>query len=770
MTRLGSARQRSRRLLASLTLLLALCAAQSQGAVQTISDLTQGAPAGLDGLGNGIGYVTWQDGGGTSIDLSTVDVEPGDDLALPDQTGTESVLRVEHNIISWGGFTHAFSDDAFTNWVSRDYSAYEGMRFWFLGTGSGMPVQLDLFDNRNPDLPGDSAERWAFRFNDDSPEWKLVEVPFTSFQRRSDFQPGGAPNDGLGLDQMTGWALGFQPGHGVSHVARVEAYGDGGVVAEGVLTVSFASPVARVTEGDQVEFSVVLSEASEEAVSVRVFVRADSAAAFRDFVPVNELLVFPPGVTEVTFSLDTLQDSRQEGEERALAILDGPRGAQLGFQRRAIVVIEDDDPLDPDLIADFGSGDGGFVGTGGTSERVVETIDTAAAARPGQDRFEHMLAFTWQDEAALEARFGMPLDASHAEGLEFWYRGDGTGHEVTVTVLGARDEDRPWELVWSDEFDAPAGTQPDTRFWNFELGDGAPGNPGWGNAERQMYTRDPANVSMDGDGNLVIRALETGGDAPMCYYGNPCEYTSARITTAGKVEPMFGRIEARIKLPFGQGIWPAFWMLGNDFWQVSWPASGEIDIMEYIGKEPYRAHGSFHGPGHFGGNSLTRSTSLPDGAPIAEDYRIFAVEWAAGTITWYLDDVAYSTYTAAHVPAGTPWVGDHPYFLILNLAIGGYWPGYPDETTVFPQEMLVDYVRVYSATDTSERYEASFVDDADGWTLVRLPFSEFSRSTVQAEGAPNTDFARTALWGLDIGVIGGAGSAMIDQVRLYLGD
>ena len=728
-------------------------------------------PIGEDAFGNPIGFSTWQDGGG-ALELATVLVAPGDPLALPEQTEPEHVLRIDHRIASWGGVTHAFFDDAITRWVPLDLSAYKGLRFWYAGDGRGGQVQVDLFDNRNPSATGDSAERWFYRFPDDTTAWKLVEIPFSAFGRRTDFQPGGAPNDGLGVDQASGWALGFPPGEGTSHVARVEAYGDSGVIAEGAVTVAFADPLIAVSEGDEGVLRIVLSEPSAEAVSVRVFVQGDQATAFRDVVPLNELVVFPAGVTEATVAFQTLEDARHEGDERAIAVLDGPRGAELGFQRRAVVEVRDDDPFDPHLIAEFGDGLGAFVAEAGTTARARELIAGTAAERPGQDAFEPVLSLAWEGDAgAVRARFAEPLDAGAADGLAFWYFGDGSGRTVEVTLLDARNPAVPPALAWSDEFEAPAGTLPDPEVWTAEIGDGtANGNPGWGNNERQAYTNDPANVAHDGEGHLVIRALETGGDAPPCYYGAPCAYTSARITTAGTVEVAYGRIEARLKIPTGQGLWPAFWTLGNDFAEVGWPDSGEIDIMENVGREPGIVHGTIHGPGYSGGNAIGRPTSLPDGAAFADDFHVYAVDWSPETITWSVDGVPYSTVTAADLPRDARWVYDHPFFLILNVAVGGNWPGYPDATTSFPQEMVIDYVRVYQAPDTSERFAASFQDDVAGWVQVRLPFDGFERTGAQPEGALDDGLTPAEVWGLDVRVEGGAGSVLLDELRWTLGD
>jgi len=174
-------------------------------------------------------------------------------------------------------------------------------------------------------------------------------------------------------------------------------------------------------------------------------------------------------------------------------------------------------------------------------------------------------------------------------------------------------------------------------------------------------------------------------------------YTSARLKTQGLFSQAYGRFEARIKIPAGQGMWPAFWMLGNDITSVGWPKCGEIDIMENIGKEPGTVHGSLHGPSTSGPTSdLSAAFSLPAGQNFAGDFHLYAVEWEPGTIRFYVDTNLYATFTSSQWPAGGAWVFDHPFFIILNVAVGGSWPGSPDSTTVFPQQMLVDYVRVYT--------------------------------------------------------------------------
>ena len=244
-----------------------------------------------------------------------------------------------------------------------------------------------------------------------------------------------------------------------------------------------------------------------------------------------------------------------------------------------------------------------------------------------------------------------------------------------------------WKLVWSDEFSGPKGSLVDPKKWSAQVG-----GSGWGNRELQYYTDRPTNAfQSDGLLNIVVLKEDfTGKD------GVTREYTSARLTTKQIFTLAYGRFEASMKLPRGQGIWPAFWMLGDDISKVGWPRCGEIDIMENIGKEPSIVHGTIHGPGYSGGQGISSSYSLKQNQPFADAFHKFAVEWEPNVIRFYADDVLYKTLTPADLPEGKTWVYNHPHFLLLNVAVGGNWPGNPDATTVFPQVMLVDYVRVYS--------------------------------------------------------------------------
>jgi beta-glucanase (GH16 family) len=239
-----------------------------------------------------------------------------------------------------------------------------------------------------------------------------------------------------------------------------------------------------------------------------------------------------------------------------------------------------------------------------------------------------------------------------------------------------------WELVWQDEFDGAAGTPPSADRWVHDVG-----GDGWGNEQLEFNTARPENASLDGEGNLVITARKER-------YGTR-DYTSARINSRGRMERAYGRFEARIQLPVGRGIWPAFWMLGSDIGEVGWPECGEIDIMEYRGQLPSIVRGSLHGPGYSGGQNIG-AEHVVSGAKLNEGFHVYAVEWEPERIRWMLDDVTFFEATPARLPAGKRWVYDHPHFIILNVAVGGNYVGPPDRNTVFPQQMKVDYVRVYT--------------------------------------------------------------------------
>jgi beta-glucanase (GH16 family) len=224
------------------------------------------------------------------------------------------------------------------------------------------------------------------------------------------------------------------------------------------------------------------------------------------------------------------------------------------------------------------------------------------------------------------------------------------------------------KLVWADEFN---GNSVDWSKWVAEEG-----GWGWGNQELQFYTNRPANAYVK-DGMLTIQALKEN------WGGRP--YTSARLITAGKKDFMYGKVEARIKVPDGQGTWPAFWMLGSNIKQVQWPACGEIDIMETVGKDIKKTHASTHAPNF-------DTTWHKEGAPWSNDFHVYGVNWSENLLEFYVDGEVIHRVTPQ---PGKAWPFNSNQYILLNLAIGGTWPGDPDASTPFPRHMIVDYVRIY---------------------------------------------------------------------------
>jgi beta-glucanase (GH16 family) len=267
------------------------------------------------------------------------------------------------------------------------------------------------------------------------------------------------------------------------------------------------------------------------------------------------------------------------------------------------------------------------------------------------------------------------------------------GLAMSLLATACNNQPPSWSLVWQDEFEGPAGTAPNPAYWDHDVGGG-----GWGNDQLEFDTARPENVSLDGLGHLAIVARKEA------YQGRA--YTSARINTRGRFEQGLGRWEARIRLPSGMGIWPAFWLLGGSYPQLGWPACGEIDIMELRGQAPAVVNGSLHATGYSGGSAITAQytcqvppvCATPPCTPLCpfdEDFHVFAVEVEANRIRFEVDGSVYHEVRQELMPRGSSWPFDKPFFVILNVAVGGSFVGAPDVSTVFPQTMLVDYVRYY---------------------------------------------------------------------------
>lgn len=246
---------------------------------------------------------------------------------------------------------------------------------------------------------------------------------------------------------------------------------------------------------------------------------------------------------------------------------------------------------------------------------------------------------------------------------------------LLILVCLSCTKEKKKELIWEENFD---GEMLNESVWNYELGNGCPNICGWGNNERQEYTK--ANHKLK-DGHLVITVKKEGD-----------KYTSTRITTAGKKEFKYGYIEARAKLPVGHGIWPAFWMLGSNIKEAGWPLAGEIDILEYVGKEPHMVFTSLHTKDSHGETINTKKTSFPN---IEEGFHTYAINWTADQIEFFVDGKSVYTYVPKNKSVEA-WPYNQPFYFIINAAVGGNFGGPKVDDSIFPQEFIIDYVKVYS--------------------------------------------------------------------------
>jgi beta-glucanase (GH16 family) len=269
----------------------------------------------------------------------------------------------------------------------------------------------------------------------------------------------------------------------------------------------------------------------------------------------------------------------------------------------------------------------------------------------------------------------------------------GSAAPPTTTTTPPPPPTVTWTQIWSDEFDGAAGSPVDGTKWVYDTGDGcAQSNCGWGNNEKEYYSDAPDNISLNGNGQLVITARPATGLT--CYYG-ACRYTSAKITTRGKMIVSPGRVEARIKLPTGQGLWPAFWLLGSTCPQTPWPDCGELDIMENKGSQPTTTSSAIHGPGYSGATPFAHANVLSGGT--VGDFHTYAVEWDATYIRFLVDGAMHFQATRGGIEQYGRSILGNSFIIILNLAVGGHFDGDPASDAIFPATMLVDYVRVYKS-------------------------------------------------------------------------
>ena len=727
-----------------------------------IDDFETGLPAGTDPNGLPVGFLTFSDG--SPIAISTTDTPPAPAPATP---LPNNVLEMTSNVNAFAGFSHNFESTALDEWVPQDWSSFEGISFWMYGAGNNTTMFFDVIENRNPGSTIDDAERHSVSFIDDTAGWQFFEFNFGDFSRKD--IGNGAPNDGFVRDEVYGYAFGSEAsgGNQTQYLDNVTIFGNTG--SDIPLEVRFLSSRFDITEGGTGVATVKLTRTSEDPVTVNYATsptgdRQDTedliATPDRDYMPASGTLTFAPGETEQTFEIGTLNDNKWEVAETAVLILSDPVGADLGsLLTRASLRIIDDDPRDPTLIDDFEMFPYKFETDGGLSIGITEIADGDPMTVPGQTAWENVLETA--GTGSLTRKFEQPVDWSAQDGISVWVYGTNSGEEIGVEMLDNRRPDggpTDWELVWSDEFDAPAGTPANPANWTYETG-----GWGWGNDEFQYYTDSTDNAAHDGSGNMVLTVREVAdpaAEALPCWYGD-CTHTSARLISESKQEFAYGRFEARAKVPQGTGIWPAVWSLGNDFRDVRWPQTGEIDVMEFVGRLPNEVFGTIHGPGYSGGQAWFGKIDIGEG--VFNDYHTFTVDWQPNEIIWYIDGVQYHRGVPADIAPNT-WVFEHPFFLLLNVAVGGNFGGPLGPDLEFPAELAVDYIRVYQAPDTSERFEATIRDNFTGWKQVEVPFSAFSRSADQPAGAPNDGLTLTEVWGYGLNVTAG-GPTLFDQVR-----
>lgn len=735
-------------------------------ALPTVDDFEAPLASGVDANGIPIGWLTAQDGG-SSVSYGRSEAPPAPRPGAADPNG---VLETTMTVQAFGVVIHGFENSTVNTWVSEDWSPYLGISFWLYGQGTGTDLFLDVIDNRNAGSTRDDAERYSVSFKDDVIGWRQLQFPFDSFTRKE--IGNGAPSDGFTLSEVHGWAFGALTTGGATRTWYLDEVALYGTAPVRPLSVGFGATAVSVTEGRSAFVSVRLNRIAEAPVTVRYTTADGSARANRNYLPASGTLTFAPGVREQRFGVSTLGDGKWTGNQTILLRLSDASGAELGVARNGRIDIRDAETFDPNLIDDFERAPHLYDVEGRASLRSRELAQDSPLALPDQQGYERVLEANRPGNGgySVSRAFAAGQDWSGAEGLSFWLYGHGSGKNLSVTLRDNRAPDpgpSGWRLVWRDEFERRAGAPPDPTVWAHEIGDGSVnGIPGWGNDELQYYTDGAENAAHDGRGNLAITVRKTDANSDLyCYYG-PCRYTSARLLTQHKFEFGYGRIETRVKVPAGAGLWPAFWSLGNNIARVGWPQTGEIDMMEFVGRDPNTIFGTIHGPGYSGGQSFGGTYTFNE--PVPARYHTYSVEWQPGLIVWYVDGIEYHRATPADV-APNQWVFDHPFFLLLNVAIGGNFGGPVGADTAFPQSMLVDYVRVYTARDSAERFQATVKDNFKGWRKVTLPFSAFTRARRQPAGAPNDGLTLRQVWGYDLEVPGGyRGPLKLDQLRLKL--
>ena len=729
---------------------------------------TESLFGGEDAYGIGLGFVTWADPAASMMMAGIRQISADDPRALPLQSGDNRVLVVSGSIPEWGGVTHNFEGSGGDVWASMDWSTWLGVTFRVYGSNTGSELLFEIQENRNPGSMVNDVEVWSYSFRDNFSGWKQLFVPWNKFHRKD--IGNGAPQDGRTLTEVHGWAFGVvnpSPESVTYYLDDVALYGE--IAGLDRVDVTFDFGVLYATEGDMVGVRVKLTNESDVPVTLYYAAQQSDAVEGKDYEPLTGSVTFEPGTTSQVIDIALVDDTKAEGEEGLFLFMTGAENATLGELTSVYIFIEDNDLDDATMLMDIEE-DYTFDVQGAEEVGIRDILPDEELALPEQIGIEGVLAVNAEsEEVTLTKRYGDPQDWSGAEAFSFWYYGSGTEETITIELLNNpglwTEELAPssWSLVWEDAFEGEAVASTDVGRWEPQIGDGL--NmvmTGWGNNELEYYTAEPENLALDGEGHLVITARELDVDTDLvCWYG-PCEFSSARLKTQDRLEFTYGRVEASMKLPEGVGLWPAFWMLGNDSDTVGWPTSGELDIMEFIGSEPGVIYGTAHGPGYVGADGLGGSVDL--GVDLSGGFHEYALEWEPDEIRWYVDDRLFATVHREDVPG--EWVFDHPFYLLLNLAVGGNWPGSPDADTVFPQSLVVDYVRVYGAGDSYERYGAGFMDDFTGWREVTMPFEQFTRSEQQLWRAPDDGFDLSQIYGFTLVLPARPEAYYLDQFRL----
>ncbi len=441
-----------------------------------VDDFESGLPAGKDTNNIGVGFVTWAGGGSTVAITTTVPPAP-----VPGGADPNHVLKLDANVTNWGGFTHAFTNAAANQWLSQDWSSYEGIELWVYGNNSNTDLFVDLLENRNPGATTDDAERWSYAFKDDFSGWKLIDMPFGSFGRKD--IGNGAPNDGLTLREVHGWAFGTlnTGGPRAYYLDNVTIYGNKPIARP--VEAQFELARYTVGEGASQAMNVTLSVAPTRTVTVKYATTDGTARPIRDFVPVSGTLTFAPSVTTQSVTLQTIDDGKYAPDKILFLTLSDPVNAVLGGRKEVQITIAESTPYDPALLDDFETGAYLWKTWGNVTLSTPEIKSGDALAVPGQGAYEKVLKANYGPAATRASAggtgFGHPFaqgqDWRSYNGLALWYHGQNTSKAVTVEMQDNRAPDpgpAGWQLVWSDEFNDPAGTPPNPKTWTRQVGDG----------------------------------------------------------------------------------------------------------------------------------------------------------------------------------------------------------------------------------------------------------------------------------------------------------